>query len=632
MSTQVLKVLNDVYNNSLQDDETKVYTPLNSIKVSLRRHQYAVIERMKDYENQFMKGAQKNNSVMYSKYAILGDNVGVGKTLMILGHICSIKDENRFRGFTHFDRDSSKNFYSLINSDVNDISNAGCLIVVPHTLFRQWSDEITSKTSLKLAALKTKKNVYCESFAQNIMDADVILVSSTLYKDVFIRAEELHIRWNRLYIDEADTIELTSTSFRKESNTNFTWLITASFNNLLFPQNYRIYINQLAYLQFKEKNIIPQELDLLLQKNYKALSSAYCLDSYLRSTRFMSDILNSNHVLRGNLVIRCSKDFIDKSIQLPPLFTFNILCKPSLTHRLVYDIISSDIRQLLNAGDIKSALEGLGVKTENNNSLIEAVNESKMKELERLQKTYDFKQSLEYSSQQIKEASLKNLQDKIDHIKEQMASFTKRVENYKEDICPICYDEPSDPLITNCCSRIFCAMCVLQSLSRNTSCPLCRTNILPSSLKKISSENIIVENSKSENVDADAPKKKIDTFFNILEKNPLGKFLIFSRYDNSFLEVIDGCKKRNLVAKELKGSKDMIASTLNNFKEGKVNCLLMNTIQMGAGLNITDATHVILLHSMTHEEEKQILGRAYRVGRKHELHFIKLLFPDEITS
>ena len=55
----------------------------------------------------------------------------------------------------------------------------------------------------------------------------------------------------------------------------------------------------------------------------------------------------------------------------------------------------------------------------------------------------------------------------------------------------------------------------------------------------------------------------------------------------------------------------------------------MNTLQMGAGLNITEATHVILLHAMNHEEEKQILGRAYRVGRTNELHFIKLLYPDE---
>jgi SNF2 family DNA or RNA helicase len=150
----------------------------------------------------------------------------------------------------------------------------------------------------------------------------------------------------------------------------------------------------------------------------------------------------------------------------------------------------------------------------------------------------------------------------------------------------------------------------------------------PASLKKITTENVVVSNSVAVD-DINQPKKKIDTFFEILGKNPTGKFLVFSRFDNSFIEVLDGCKERNLVAKELKGSKDTIASTLKNFREGSVNVLLMNTIQMGAGLNITEASHVILLHSMTHEEEKQILGRAYRVGRDKELHFIKLLYPDE---
>ena len=626
-----LTVLNDVYNNSLEDDLTKIYTPIQSLKVSLRRHQHAVIDKMREYETGFLNGLDNKNHKLYSRYAILGDNVGVGKTLMILGHIASIQHEKRFIEFTHFHKENSRNFYSLVKDDVNDLSNAGCLIIVPHTLFRQWSDEITSKTSLKVALMKTKRNVNSDNFINEVMNADVILVSNTLYKDLYLRAEECNIRWNRIYIDEADTIELTSAILRKEANTNFVWLVTASFTHLLFPNSYSVYIGISSYNLYKEANTISNELVKMLEKTYKPLQASFYLNVHMRSSRFLSEILNGSHILRGNSVIRCSKEFIDKSISLPQLFTLNILCKPSISHTLVYDVISSNIRQLLNAGDVKSALEQLGVKTENNNSLIDAVNENKMKELERLEKTFEFKQSLEYSSQAIKESALKNLQDKINYIKEQIANFRKRVENYKEDVCPICYDEPNDPLITNCCSRIFCAVCILQSLSRNVSCPLCRASMNPSSLKKLSTENIIITNTNTIE-DNNGPKKKVDTFFNILKENPKGKFLVFSRYDNSFSEILEGCKCRSLVAKELKGSKDMIASTLLQFKKGDVNCLLMNTIQMGAGLNITDATHVILLHAMSHEEEKQILGRAYRVGRENELYFIKLLYPDEITS
>jgi len=618
--------MHDSFANSLEDDVEKLYVPFNELKVPLRRHQNAVIEQMNYYEDILLKGLNIKNSTLFSKYAILGDTVGVGKTLMVLGHICSLLNNNSQRNFLEFNKDSNKTCYSLERNNISDLSNAGCLIIVPHTLFRQWSDEIKTKTNLKCLLLKTKKNVEDSEFLKNIIENDLILVSNTLFKEVYIKTTENKIRWKRIYIDEADTIEITSTWIRGITNeyTNFIWFISASYINLLFHNSYSIYLSTIVVNQFLQKDNLDSEFRTFVEKNMKHYVNTLRLQVSVRSTRFLNEIINGSHPLRGHLVIRCKKSFIDQSIQLPQLFSQIILCKPSISHQIVYDIITGNVRQLLNAGDLKSALDTLGVKTENN--IVQAVTEQKVKELERLEKTYEFKQGLEYSSESVKESSLKNLQDKINQVKEQIKSLKERVENYKEEICPICYDEPNDALITNCCSRVFCAMCVLQSLSRNPTCPLCRAEMLPSSLKKIGIENEIVIN---EEVNPNEPKKKIESLFEILEQNPSGKFLVYSRYDNSFLEVLEGCKQKKIVAKELKGSKDMIASMLGNFKEGKVNCLLMNTLQMGAGLNITEATHVILLHAMNHEEEKQILGRAYRVGRTNELHFIKLLYPDE---
>jgi len=84
--------------------------------------------------------------------------------------------------------------------------------------------------------------------------------------------------------------------------------------------------------------------------------------------------------------------------------------------------------------------------------------------------------------------------------------------------------------------------------------------------------------------------------------------------------------------KQLKGNKDAIASTLRSFQAGDLRCLLLNSYYAGSGLNITAATHVVLLHAMTHEEEKQILGRAYRMGRTEPLNFIRLLHSDEMPT
>ena len=139
-----LKVLNDVYKNSLNDDET-IYSPISLINIPLRRHQHAIVEQMKKCELDFSKGVTYENNAIFSKYAILGDNVGVGKTLMVLSHIAQIRQQPALN-FTSFHKDSNTNFYTLTKS-VNDMSNAGCLVIVPHTLFRQWNDEIVSKTT-----------------------------------------------------------------------------------------------------------------------------------------------------------------------------------------------------------------------------------------------------------------------------------------------------------------------------------------------------------------------------------------------------------------------------------------------------------------------------------------------------
>jgi SNF2 family DNA or RNA helicase len=132
--------------------------------------------------------------------------------------------------------------------------------------------------------------------------------------------------------------------------------------------------------------------------------------------------------------------------------------------------------------------------------------------------------------------------------------------------------------------------------------------------------------------DQTQPPLKKDALLKILTENPNGKFLIFSRYDNPFTQLARELEQLHITGKELKGNKDVIQNTLLQFEKGSLRCLLLNSLQMGAGLTITSATHVILLHAMNLDEEKQILGRAYRLGRKDPLHFYKLVHSDEMES
>jgi SNF2 family DNA or RNA helicase len=285
---------------------------------------------------------------------------------------------------------------------------------------------------------------------------------------------------------------------------------------------------------------------------------------------------------------------------------------------------------MLHAGDTEGALSELGVKGQTTKELIEAVTENLKKELVRLQKTYEFKESLEYSSASVKEASLATLKDKIKTTTQSIESIQTRIEGFKNSTCPICFEEPENYIITPCCQQGFCAPCLLLSISAKPLCPLCRAPIAPSKCKKLLtkdlSSNVIVDNPPEE---IEHLPKKNDALLKIIRENPTGKFLIFSRYDNSFDTLESSLEGMGIHIKHLKGNKDAIKSTLHKFECGRIQCLLLNSQFAGTGLNITAATHVILLHAMTHDEEKQILGRAYRVGREGPLTFIKLLHANE---
>ena len=71
-------------------------------------------------------------------------------------------------------------------------------------------------------------------------------------------------------------------------------------------------------------------------------------------------------------------------------------------------------------------------------------------------------------------------------------------------------------------------------------------------------------------------------------------------------------------------NKDGIAKRLADFEAGRIRVLLISNRTAVLGMNILAATHILLLHKMVPEEEKQILGCSYRMGRTRPLHCIKL--------
>jgi SNF2 family DNA or RNA helicase len=629
---KTFKVMSDVFVNSLTSQAPGVEPPADALKVTLRSHQQAALYRMEQLERSLVNGLDCSGETLYSSYGILGDSVGVGKSLMVLAHISRLATIPPLTNYMSMGASSSNNVFSIKQSAHTDLSEAGSLIIVPHTLFRQWADYIKKQTNLKAIYLDKKKAITSETFTRDVMGADVVLVSNTQYKEFGVWQRDNQVRWKRLFVDEADTIHVVNGYPRPE--TRFTWFITASWMNILFV-NETLYINT-SVLQNHLYNEESQYKYLrpFFQEAYNSTRPYTYFRYGMTSYNFFRDTINGTHRLRGRLVMRCDDAFIQESISLPVLHRANILCKAPLNQRIVSMAVPAEVQQLLHGGDVAGAISALGVKTESTTNLIDAVTKNLQKELARLKATYTFKAGLEYSTPQGKEEALKSLEEKMKRAEDAIKTIQERIEGFKNEMCPICYDEPSEPLLTPCCSRIFCGQCILTCLTRNPACPMCRAEIPINRLTKVAStkDATAIVDSGTEGDPEDSLEKKSDALMRIFKDNPQGRFLVFSRYDNPFIAMESTIEAIGVKVKQLKGNKDAVASTLRGFQSGDLRCLLLNSHYAGSGLNITAATHVILLHAMTHEEEKQILGRAYRMGRTEPLNFIRLLHADEMPT
>lgn len=619
-----LEMFQQAFSNALTEESPTAEQPPH-MKTNLKIHQLAAINAMREKEIALRTGFKVpgTEETLFSQYAFLGDRVGVGKTFMVLGHISqmALVPLTQASPLSNLHPHSTSACFSIIPETIAP-NLYDSLVVVPHTIYRQWQDTAKKHTTLKVLYLKTLRDLEKDTIISNLQASHLTLISNTLLSTFMhsLEARNIQPKWRRIIYDEADTITIKSTT--PTPSAMMTWYVTASYTNVLLSnQYYHSYIiRQLPSAFINSLHPILKEsleLQIATHPNVTMFKT--------QSHSFFKERIQSHHPLRGHLVIMNSDAFLDNSVRLPALNTEIIRCETPITQQLVESAISPEIQDMLHAGDIQGALQGLGISSHTPVTIVEAVTAYKKKELERLERLFAFKSQEEYATEQAKEAALSVLQVRIDAVKQQIDAIKLRIEEASKDGCSICFDSADGPVLTPCCSKVFCANCILSWMQRTPACPLCRTKFHPSQLCAIGATSPGGGQGIGEK-----PRlpKKIEALLSLINANPNGKFLIFSRYENPLQALHDNLETTHKVG-TLQGNKDVIAHMLEDFAKGNTKILLLNSRNAAAGINIPMATHVILLHKMVREEEKQILGRAYRMGRTEPLHFIKLLHERE---
>ena len=166
-------------------------TQSSNITIPLKEHQATLLKACRMLEDSCNNELEINNgstiTKIKSKFGIIGDMVGSGKTLTILAIIADKLELNNKLPKISVKSNLLVCHEEPINYHLN-ISSFN-IIVVPHTIFKQWSETITKFTNLKYyginntKSLNNFKSIFNDEEQSKNFDSSIILISNTRFNE-----------------------------------------------------------------------------------------------------------------------------------------------------------------------------------------------------------------------------------------------------------------------------------------------------------------------------------------------------------------------------------------------------------------------------------------------------------------
>tara|TARA_B100000405_G_scaffold263171_1_gene199352 strand:- start:378 stop:2195 length:1818 start_codon:yes stop_codon:yes gene_type:complete len=586
-------------------DICKKSTQPNNWSVKLKSHQLAAIQSCIDLENIGIDVQQDRiledrfNSIK-SNIGIIGDKVGSGKSYTILGLIAN--NDTPLIRFNHTMMYGNNNInVELKNLDLDRRKVRTSIIVVPHGIVKQWEKCIlTADSRMSYFIVNTTKSLTSLD-SQDLDSFKVLIVSGTFFGRVQRMLLDKNISVNRLVFDEVDSM---NTPNAKHLSAAFYWFVSASYKNILNP-----------YPRYNYEYRPGSSGEYML-------SSGIANNVYAKNI-FMNFYRSHNPNVRrliDQIVVKNSDDFVDKSFELPDFSRKFIRCRDSGLISILNGVVHSNIIQCLNAGDVAGAVSHINaenVDTETN--IVEAVIQGLSIKLNNTQVELRSANETIFVNEDIKRKRIAKLTTDLQSIETKISLIKQRI--HASEMCTICLERPQVKTITKCCNNSFCLQCLTEWLRKKPSCPLCKSSMLMD-------RDVFVVKDDSMESEADEEPTKLQYLDKILsETNDDSRILIFSEYDSSFMEIENLLRKHAIKYSRLKGNG--INRSVDEYRNGNLQVLLVNSTAYGSGLNLENTTDVVLFHKMDNDIESQVIGRAQRPGRTSQLKAWYLLNKNE---
>jgi hypothetical protein len=597
----------------LLNEESDKIDHLEDINITLKDHQRAIIKKCIIIEETNICGL-----------GIMSDKPGTGKTYAILGHIYNSKKKRN-------------------------------IIVVPQNIIHQWCDSIHKFSNGKLKYKKLTEysdilELYNEANSMILFDYDILITTSLYYNVISTTITSNFLNVECVFFDEIDSI---SSFVVSEINANFVWFVSASIDyNMLGIYTKKIDRDLIPYITCKCDDSFIDRIFNLFEKNiYKII----CKNLYLDN--IFSGILSSEEfrVLNAMDYSKLKKKFCNKIAQNEKE-ALDYLVKDKLDIIEIEKLRIEDINTMITTyqeGDnrinlLKKQLEKSTKSLEDSEYKLNLIKE-RLKDNECCPLCYNEfdKTQKKVLSQCCKNTICYECANNWFNVMKKTNCIYCNIENtafenyiilkpIPENTCVLCeqeYENDDSKYYSNCCKKTACTNCLKEWYRKllNKECLYCHNS------------EVLFEDFKNE-------KEQEETRLNLLDgvkytrktKIEFIEYFIKTKiYSNAkiifcsnYIRIFNDIKKLFLHygVKFIElddGNIYDINKSVNEYKNGNINVLLLNSNLFGCGLNLECTTDILFLHKTESTLEKQIIGRAQRPGRRVRLNIWYIMHDNE---
>jgi hypothetical protein len=445
------------------------------------------------------------------------------------------------------------------------------LVVVSQSLVAQWEAELARSAVCRdsMAVVRVRKDAErVAAMAREAALPKVVLVAVRRYAELSVALVGACLR--RVVVDEA--MHMHDASLAVMPDTAFTWLVSAASQDAslreLVPPRSRAYWRLLAML--------PHDAFRLITVRTPDAEIAY--PGAIRVVHY-----------------RCE---LDTRLALA-----------------AHGVVSAQVRALLEANDIQSAIAALGGTTEDDLMTVvrrRIQHETQLATLERSRLVLVNAPA----------ARVEALDARIERLGRDAASAEERFGDALAADCPICQDTLALPVLVSCCHALFCGECLLTWMHSALPHPACATRKCPNCRGEAFRIERIAAPDAPDAPPPRAPVERAETktaaVLRIVREATAG-VMLYSTHLAGLYAAMRALREAGHRVEEVKGQSRTRDKRLREFAAGEIKVLALDAALNCAGIDLQSLSDIVIYHDMPESVKEQIVGRGHRVNRPAQL-------------